>query len=93
MSSIVRITSGTYRNDPVKGEVFQLVKGYQLGSKGGFVTVKNEGQFPGRPDEVRIQLDNQECMEFLSGKESKVETPAETETEAPKSSPGCGLGS
>jgi len=82
MSSIVRITSGTYRNDPVKGEVFQLVKGYQLGSKGGFVTVKNEGQFPGRPDEVRIQLDNQECMEFLSGKESKVETPAETETEA-----------
>jgi len=82
MSSIVRITSGTYRNDPVKGEVFQLVKGYQLGSKGGFVTVKNEGQFPGRPDEVRIQLDNQECMEFLSGKESKVETPTETETEA-----------
>ena len=82
MSSIVRITSGTYRNDPVKGEVFQLVKGYQLGSKGGFVTVKNEGHFPGRPDEVRIQLDNQECMEFLSGKESKVETPTETETEA-----------
>ena len=82
MSSIVRITSGSYRNAPVKGEVFQLVKGYQLGTKGGFVTVKNEGQFPGRPDEVRVQLDNQECMEFLSGKESKVETPSETETEA-----------
>ena len=82
MSSIVRITSGSYRNAPVKGEVFQLVKGYQLGAKGGFVTVKNEGQFPGRPDEVRVQLDNQECMEFLSGKESKVQAPTETETEA-----------
>lgn len=67
MSSIVRITSGSYRNAPVKGEVFQLVKGYQLGSKGGFVTVKNEGQFPGRPDEVRVNVDNKECLEFLSG--------------------------
>ena len=41
MSSIVRITSGSYRNESIKGEVFTLVKGYQLGNKGGFVTVKN----------------------------------------------------
>ena len=84
MSSIVRITSGSYRNAPVKGEVFQLVKGYQLGSKGGFVTVKNEGQFPGRPDEVRVQIDNKECIEFLSGMptvEAKHVT-EESETEA-----------
>lgn len=82
MSSIVRIKSGSYRNSPVKGEVFSLIKGYQLGAKGGFVTVKNEGQFPGRPSEVRVQLDNQESIEFMSGKESKIETPTETETEA-----------
>ena len=80
--STIRIKSGSYRNEPVNGEVFTLVKGYQLGAKGGFVTVKNEGQFPGRPSEVRVQLDNQECIEFLSGKPAKVETPAETETEA-----------
>jgi hypothetical protein len=80
--STVRIKSGSYRNEPVKGEVFTLVKGYQLGAKGGFVTVKNEGQFPGRPDEVRVQIDNQECIEFLSGKPAKVETLAESETEA-----------
>jgi hypothetical protein len=80
--STVRIKSGSYRNEPVKGEVFILVKGYQLGAKGGFVTVKNEGQFPGRPDEVRVQIDNQECIEFLSGKPAKVETPTESETEA-----------
>jgi len=72
MSSIVRITSGSYRNAPVKGEVFTLVKGYQLGAKGGFVTVKNEGQFPGRPEEVRVNVDNQESIEFLAGRDSVV---------------------
>lgn len=83
--SVIRVLSGSYRNEPVKGDVFTLVKGYQLGTKGGFVTVKNEGQFPGRPSQVRVQLDNQECIEFLSGKpqaDAVVESPAETETEA-----------
>jgi hypothetical protein len=80
--SVIRVLSGSYRNESVKGEVFTLVKGYQLGAKGGFVTVKNEGQFPGRPGQIRVNLDNQECIEFLSGKPAKVETPAESETEA-----------
>jgi hypothetical protein len=83
MSSIVRITSGSYRNESIKGEVFTLVKGYQLGSKGGFVTVKNEGQFPGRPDQVRVNIDSQSMIEFVSGRdEVKMETHKETETEA-----------
>ena len=83
MTSIVRITSGSYRNESIKGEVFTLVKGYQLGVKGGFVTVKNEGQFPGRPDEVRVNVDNQSMIEFVSGRDAvKVETPKETEEEA-----------
>jgi hypothetical protein len=80
--STVRIVSGSYRNTPVKGDVFTLVKGYQLGAKGGFVTVKNEGQFPGRPSEVRVNVDNQDSLEFLSGKPEKVETPQETEQDA-----------
>ena len=83
MSSIVRITSGSYRNESIKGEVFTLVKGYQLGSKGGFVTVKNEGQFPGRPDQVRVNVDNQSMIEFVSGRDTvKIETPKETDEEA-----------
>jgi hypothetical protein len=83
MSSIVRITSGSYRNESIKGEVFTLVKGYQLGSKGGFVTVKNEGQFPNRPDQVRVNVDSQSMIEFVSGRdEVKMETHTETETEA-----------
>ena len=83
MSSIVRITSGSYRNESIKGEVFTLVKGYQLGNKGGFVTVKNEGQFPGRPDQVRVNVDNQSMIEFVAGRDAvKVETPKETDEEA-----------
>ena len=83
MSSIVRITSGSYRNESIKGEVFTLVKGYQLGSKGGFVTVKNEGQFPNRPDQVRVNVDSQSMIELVSGRdEVKMETHKETETEA-----------
>lgn len=80
--SVIRVLSGSYRNAPVKGEIFTLVKGYQLGAKGGFVTVKNEGQFPGRPDEVRVQVDNQEQIEFMSGKPAKVETPKESDEQA-----------
>lgn len=80
--SVVRVISGSYRNQPVKGEIFTLVKGYQLGTKGGFVTVKNEGQFPGRPAEVRVQVDNQDQVQFMSGKPEVVETPKETDDQA-----------
>ena len=81
--SVIRVLSGSYRNAPIKGEIFTLVKGYQLGAKGGFVTVKNEGQFPGRPDEVRVQVDNREQIQFMTGDatvEPKVEA-VESETE------------
>ena len=82
MTSTVRIVSGSYRNDPIKNQVFTLVKGYQLGTKGGFVTVKNDGQFPGRSNELRIQVDNQHALEFISGDTPAVEASiTETETE------------
>jgi hypothetical protein len=83
MTSTVRIVSGSYRKTPVTNQVFTLIKGYQLGAKGGFVTVKNEGQFPGRSDELRIQVDNMQCIDFNSGDTPVIETQVtETETEA-----------
>ena len=83
MTSTVRITSGTYRNTPVENQVFTLVKGYQLGAKGGFVTVKNEGQFPGRSAELRINVDTHDCLQFVSGDMPVVEEKVtESETEA-----------
>lgn len=65
--STVRILNGSYRNKPVKGEVFTLVKGYQTGKKGNYVTVKNEGQFDIAIDEVKVKVDSLEAIEFLSG--------------------------
>ncbi len=82
--STIRILSGSYRNQPVRNEVFTLVKGFQSGKKGNYVTVKNDGQFPGYGDEVKVKVDNMQAIEFLNGSSvvSQVsEAPAEVVTE------------
>ena len=80
--STVRIVSGTYRNQPIANQVFTLVKGYQMGTKGGFVTVKNEGQFPGRSGLIRVNVDTQNDLQFVSGTEPVVAVePEATESE------------
>jgi hypothetical protein len=82
--STIRIKSGSYRKIDVKNEVFTLIKGFQVGVKGGFVTVKNEGQFPGWGETVKVNVDKQDSIEFLSGKPSThvKETVTESEVEA-----------
>lgn len=67
MSSI-RILSGSYRNQAVKGEVFTLVKGFQSGKKGNYVTVKNDGQFNIDIDVVKVKVDSMSDIQFLNGK-------------------------
>jgi hypothetical protein len=88
--STIRILSGSYRNEAVKGEVFTLVKGFQTGKKGSYVTVKNDGQFPGRSAEIKVLVNTIDNIEFLNGEkilantvvEFKKESVKETETEA-----------
>jgi hypothetical protein len=88
MSSKVRIVSGTYRKQPVVNQTFTLVKGYQVGAKGGFVTVKNEGQFNINIDEVRVLVEDMNKIEFVEGDatpavaQAPVTTPAETDEQA-----------
>jgi len=88
MSSKVRIVSGSYRKQAVSNQVFTLVKGYQVGAKGGFVTVKNEGQFKINIDEVRVLVDDMNKIEFVEGDatptvaQAPVTTPVETDEEA-----------
>lgn len=65
--STIRILSGTYRNQPVKNEVFTLVKGFQTGKKGNYVTVKNEGQFNIDIDVVKVKVDGMTDIQFLNG--------------------------
>ena len=87
--STIRILSGSYRNQAVRNEVFTLVKGFQTGKKGNYVTVKNDGQFPGYSDEVKIKVDNMQAIEFLNGSpvvsqvsEAPVEVVSETDEQA-----------
>lgn len=65
--STIRILSGSYRNQPVVNEVFTLVKGFQTGKKGSYVTVKNEGQFSIAIDEVKVKVDAIEDIQYLNG--------------------------
>ena len=63
----VTIKSGSYRNKPVSNVSFALVKGFQTGAKGNFVTVKSDGYFGPEFDEVRVKVDSIEDIEFAAG--------------------------
>lgn len=89
--SVVKVLSGEYRNTPVIGQVFQLVKGFQTGSKGGFITVKNNGNLRGG-DQIRIRVEKTTDIEYMESS-TEVNTavsytvpqtvaPTETEEEA-----------
>ena len=87
--STVKIINGTYRNQQVNNMIFNLVKGFQTGAKGGYVTVKSDGYFgPDLPEVIRINVDTIEDVEFVG--ESAVvgemmapvaKAPAETDEE------------
>lgn len=82
MASTVRILNGSYRNAPVKDQVFTLVKGFTTGKKGSYVTVKNDGHFSVDIDEVKIKVDGIEEIEFTNGEFEEVATPAAVKTVA-----------
>jgi len=54
MQGFVKIKSGSYRNQEVKDEVFPLIKQFQLGSKGGYITVDGSGRFG--KDKIRVTV-------------------------------------
>ena len=53
--SYVTIVKGTYRGATISNMVFRMVKDYQVGKKGGFVTVISEdGDYEGKPIRVKV---------------------------------------
>jgi hypothetical protein len=64
--STILIKNGVYRNQPVNNVSFTLVKGYQTGAKGGYVTVKSEGFFGEEYDDVRVKVSSIEDLEFVT---------------------------
>ncbi len=63
-TGFVKIALGSYRNTPIIDEVFPLLKPYQVGHKGGFLTVDGTGQF-GR-DKIRVLVEDED-FEYVDG--------------------------
>ena len=64
--SFIRIKAGAYRTTDVSGQVFQLIEQYKSTAKGGFVTVKNSGKFPGFPEDIRVKVSGVAAYEFVT---------------------------
>jgi hypothetical protein len=80
----VLIKQGEYRNIPVSDQQFTLVKGYQVGKKGNYVTVKNDGNFPVDIEEVRIKVNSMNDVDFMDADNNStiITKPVETDEEA-----------
>ena len=76
----VTIKNGMYRNAPVVNCTFPLVKGYQEGAKGGYVTVDASGILPERGvirvlvEENDIEVDGEDMQVLTPIKEVQTET-------------------
>jgi hypothetical protein len=68
-TAFIRVKSGAYRATDVSGQVFQLVEQFKMTGKGGYVTVKNGGKFPGFPEDIRVKVDGMADYEFVSATE------------------------
>ena len=78
-TAFVRIKAGAYRTTDVSGQVFQLVEQYKSTAKGGFVTVKNGGKFPGFPEDIRIKVAGVAAYEFVTEGDEAVASMIEVE--------------
>ena len=58
------------------------MSGFQTGAKGNFVTVKNNGDFPGMPEKLRIKVDSVSSYEFVSEGDVAVADMIEAEVAA-----------
>lgn len=67
--SFIKVKTGAYRATDVRGQIFQLVEQYKNTAKGGFVTVKNGGKFPGFPEDIRIKVEGMTDYDFVSEQE------------------------
>ena len=71
----VLIRNGVYRNKPVHNEVFELVKDFTAGAKGGFVTVDSKGFFGSEFGITRVRVDSMEDIEIM-GADATTESAA-----------------
>ena len=70
MQAFVKIKNGSYRNQEVRDEVFPLIKQFQLGSKGGYITVDGTGRFG--KDKIRVTVASPTDYELVEASEAPV---------------------
>ena len=70
MQAFVKIKSGSYRNQEVRDEVFPLIKQFQLGSKGGYITVDGTGRFG--KDKIRVNVSSLTDYELVEAPEAPI---------------------
>jgi len=56
LTTYIRISQGSYHNQPIIDRVFEMVKPFKRGNRDSFVTVANNGEFPGLPARARIKV-------------------------------------
>ncbi len=79
--SVVTIKIGEYRNSPVINQTFKLVKGFQVGAKGGYVTVRNDGQLDIDIPVVKIKVSGEQDIEIEGSSEVQVKSAVSVETD------------
>ena len=72
MTGFVKIKQGSYRNQEINDKVFPLVKQFQLGSNGGFITVDGTGMFG--KDKIRVSVTSPRSYEMVDGSEYQEPT-------------------
>jgi len=75
----VLIKNGVYRNQLVNNVAFTLVKDFQTGAKGNFITVKSDGFFGEEFDIVRVKVNSIEDVE-ITNQQSTGAKKVKTET-------------
>ena len=63
MTGFIKIKQGSYRNQDINDKVFPLIKQFQLGSNGGFVTVDGTGMFG--KDKIRVSVSSPQDYEIV----------------------------
>ncbi len=81
--SFVKIVKGSYRNTEIRNRVFQVLKDYKEGAKGGFITVVGDAAsgFPGK--EIRVKVDSIRMLEPVASADAPADAmayvPAQTD--------------
>ena len=74
--STILVKNGIYRNHSVTNVRFPLIKGFQTGAKGGFVTVDSNGYFGPDYGKVRIKVQDINDIEYVDGESMATQAQA-----------------